>query len=339
MRVLLVHASPLDHLGGAELSLRGHLRHVPAGVTVDTILPDEPADLSSYDVVILANLRPVAQLSGGGGRGVKQRVWEVMNRSPLQALALRSEVAWAKLWRRRLMGYRGYVIKSERDVHPCALRAGQCIQTNPLRIVDCGCTRSVARAFERLYNLCDAVQFLSPLHRRAINLLVRLDVPQYEIAPPVDLSLFGNTTPVEERKQAALLTADAIREAPTAESRAREAGYDVERLEYLSLPYEFMPDVLNQYRAVVLDPLMLHAFGRLAVEALACGCRVLASDRVGAMSWPDPLQACAESNQRFWEMVTNIPAHPNPRRLRSQPFGGRKFPARGQSQPAAEVHR
>jgi hypothetical protein len=76
-----------------------------------------------------------------------------------------------------------------------------------------------------------------------------------------------------------------------------------------------MPELLNQYQAVVVDPLTLHAFGRLAVEALACGCRVLASSRVGAMSWPDPLEACRQSNRLFWEMVTNVPQAKNPRRF------------------------
>jgi hypothetical protein len=322
MRVLLVHALPLDHRGGAEISLRQHLQQAPAGVTVDTILPPEAVDLNRYQVVILANLRPAALRSSGGVSTAKRRLWEWMNRCGLQGVALRSEIAWAKLWRRRLAGYRGYVIKSERDVHPCVYRDGRCLELKPLRVVDCGATKTVARAFQRLYNFCDAVQFLSPLHRRAINAIVNIDVPQYEIAPPVDLSVFRNYTPLEQRKQAALLTGDAIREAPTAERRAREAGYAVERIEYLSLPHERMPEVLNQYCAVVVDPVMLHAFGRLAVEALACGCRLLASERVGALSWPDPLAACRESNSRFWEMVTTIPARPNPRRL-----GGSESPA------------
>jgi hypothetical protein len=51
------------------------------------------------------------------------------------------------------------------------------------------------------------------------------------------------------------------------------------------------------------------------VEALACGCRVLASSRVGAISWPDPLEACRRSNRLFWEMVTNVPQEKNPRRF------------------------
>jgi|GEM_PF-6689526 len=318
MRVLLVHASPLSRLGGAELSFRQHIAHAPAGVTVDTILPDEAVDLDRYDAVILGNLRPTAQPSAGAAPALKRLVWKWLDRSPLQAFALRSEVAWANLWRRRLAGYYGNVIKSERDVHPCARRDGRCLQTGPVRIVDCGCTRSVARAFERLYNICDAVQFLSPLHREAINKMVRIDVPQYEIAVPVDFTLFRDFTPVEERRPAALLIADVIRQSPAAEAYARQAGYDVERVEYLSVPYEQMPALLNRYRAVILDPIMLHAFGRLAAEALACGCRVLASGRVGAMSWPDPLAACREANERFWEMVMNIPPSPNPRRVRGR---------------------
>ncbi len=314
MRVLLVHALPLDQLGGAEISLRGHIEHAPPGVVVDTVLPHEAVDLSRYRVVILANLRPTAKAAGQGA-GLKQWVWARMMRPPLQALAMRSEVAWADLWRRRLSGYRGYVIKSERDIHPCAYRDAHCLEVDPLRLVPCGATKVVARAFQSLYNLCDAVHFLSPLHRRAVNALVRISVPQFEIAPPLDLERFRNCTPLEQRRNAALLTGDAIRTAPTAERRAREAGYEVERIKYLSVPYERMPEVLNQYRAVVVDPVMLHAFGRLAVEALACGCHLLASERVGALSWPDPLAACRESNTRFWEMVTNAPESPNPKRV------------------------
>src|SRR5690606_29082882 len=74
-------------------------------------------------------------------------------------------------------------------------------------------------------------------------------------------------------------------------------------LPYLSVPYEAMPELLNGYAAVVVDPLMYHAFGRLTVEAQACGCRVLASDRVGATSWADPLAATRASNRNFWALV------------------------------------
>jgi hypothetical protein len=315
-----------------------HLKGAPAGVSVDAILPHEPVELELYNVVILANLRPVAQASHGRVPVLKRWLWERMNRSSLQALALRSEVAWAKLWLRRLAGYRGYVIKSERDIHPCVSRDARCFEFDPPRRTPCGATRSVGKVFEKLYNFCDAVQFLSPLHRSVINAMVKIDVPQYEIAPPLDLGLFRNYTPVEQRKQAAVLMGDAIRVASTAERRAREAGYAVERIEYLSVPHEQMPGLLNQYRAVVVDPVMLHAFGRLAAEALACGCRVLASNRVGALSWPDPLAACRESNLHFWEMVMNIPAQPNPRRFRRRRiFASRAdFPARETKPQLAE---
>jgi hypothetical protein len=316
-RILLVHSAKLDRLGGAEISLREHLKEAPGGISVDTVLPDQPVRLDRYDVVILANLRPIAQPSSGHRQTVKRWVWKRLNRSPFQVLALRSEIAWAELWCRQLKGYRGYVIKSERDVHPCVSRDARCIDTATMQRSRCDSSRALANAFERLYNLCDAVQFLSPLHRRAINLIVNIDVPQYEVAPPLDFSLFRDYTPAALRKNAALLLADTIRNSPAAERRAREAGFEVERLEYLSVPYERMPALLNQYRAVVVDPVMLHAFGRLAAEALACGCRLLASGRVGALSWPDPLEACRQSNKLFWKMVMDRPDRPNPRRLRN----------------------
>ena len=313
MRVLLVHSVPIDRLGGAEISLRDHLSHAPAGVTVETVLPDTTVDLDRFDVVILANLRPTAPRSNGAG--LKARLWARLARSPLRALAFRSEIAWAELWRRRLAGYEGYVIRSERDVHPCAYRDGRCLATEPVRVQECICGDTVRKSFERLYNVCDAVQFLSPLHRAAINELIRIDVPQYDIAPSLDFDLFRSYVPFEERKRTALITGDAVRVSSTAERRAKENGYAVEYVNYLSVPYERMPELLNQYQALVVDPVMLHAFGRLAVEGLACGCRVLASSRVGAMSWPDPLEACRQSNRIFWEMVTNVPKEKNARRL------------------------
>jgi hypothetical protein len=39
------------------------------------------------------------------------------------------------------------------------------------------------------------------------------------------------------------------------------------------------------------------------VEALACGCQVLASERVGALSFDDPLAASREANARFWGVI------------------------------------
>ncbi|MGO9242784.1 MAG: hypothetical protein ACLQBJ_18430 [Bryobacteraceae bacterium] len=315
MRVLLVHSVSIDSLGGAEISLREHLAHAPPDVTVETVLPDSPVDIGRFDAVILANLRPVARLSpGAAGAGVKALARAWLARLPLKALVYRSELISTELWRRRLAGYQGYVIRSERDVHPCAYRDGRCLATEPVRWLGCSCGHSVQRAFERLYNLCDAVHFLSPLHRQAINQLIRIDVPQFEIAPPLDFERFRSTVPFEQRKRAALITGDAIRISPLAEGRALASGYPVEYVDYFSIPYARMPELLNQYQAVVVDPIMLHAFGRLAAEALACGCRVLASSRVGAMSWPDPLEACRQSNRLFWEMVTNIPREKNPRR-------------------------
>jgi len=296
MRLLLIHAKPLDELGGAELSLKAHLAAAPSTVTIDTALPDDPIALEDYDTVILANLRPSGALGG------------------------KEEYRWAQLWARRLRGYRGYAIKSERDVHPCGHRDGRCIQTEPLTRIACDCSRKIPVAFEKLYNLCDAIQFLSPLHRSAINQLVRITPPQYEIASPIDLTRFRSITPLAQRKRAALLMGDAVRISPEAVALAEARGYPVEKVKYLSVPYEAMPDLLNQYQAVVVAPRMLHGFGRLAVESLACGCRVITNNRVGAMSWPDPLAASQESNAAFWDMVTRRPPSPNPRRSNSMAF-------------------
>lgn len=315
MRVLLVHAVPLSSQGGAEISLRQHVNAAPRGVRVDTVLPDADVEPGDYDAVILANLRPAAVATNGGGARLKASVWHWLANSQLHAIAYRSEIAWARRWRRLLTNYEGHVVRSERDVHPCAHRDGRCIATNPPRLLDCDCAGSVRAAFQDLYDICDCAQFLSPLHKECINLLLRLDMPQHVIAPPLDLERFRVMKPWDQRKKAALITGDGIRVAPTAIARARAAGYDAEIVPYHSVEHDRMPELLNSYQAVVLDPVMLHAFGRLAAEALACGCKVIAGDRVGAMSWPDPLAACSESNTLFWHMVLSTPAVRNPNRF------------------------
>lgn len=274
-----MHAVPLEQLGGAELSLHHHVAHAPAGVRVDVVHPEDERDLAPYEAVVLANLRP-----GGDPRPQFQR-------------------AWAKSWTRRLKRYRGRAIRSERDVHPCGWRDARCISGSPPRRLPCSCSRRVPRAFEALYDACSAVQFLSPAHRDVINCLVTIRVPQFVIAPPLELERFQSTTPWDQRRRAALILGDAVRVAPTAEERARSHGFAPERVEYLSVPYERMPELYNRYQAVVIDPVMFHAFGRMAVEAAACGCRVLASERVGALSWPDPPAACRRSNDSFWALV------------------------------------
>ena len=293
MRMLLVHSQPIECLGGAELSLCGHIAAAPPGVTVDVALPDDPVVLKDYDTVVLANLRP----TGGLGEAAEYR--------------------WAQLWIERLRGYRGYAIKLEHDVHPCTYRDARCIDFDSIGWRTCGCTSPIPRVFEKLYNFCDAVMFLSPLHRRAINHIIHIKTRrQYDIAAPVDLNRFRAITPFNERKHAALITGDALRVAPEAVALAETQGYPVEFVDYLSVPYDEMPDLLNRYKAVVVAPAMLHAFGRLVVEAMACGCQVITNNRVGAMSYSDPIAASRDSNDMFWSIIARRPLWPNLRRFR-----------------------
>jgi len=138
---------------------------------------------------------------------------------------------------------------------------------------------------------------------------------QVEVGCPVDFDRFQSITPFEERKHAALILGDAIRVAPEAEALAEAEGYPVEHVEYLSVPYEKMPELLNCYQAVVVAPVMLHASGRLVFEAMACGCKVITNDRVGAMSLPDPLAASRGADAAFWAVIADRPERPNPRRF------------------------
>ena len=293
MHLLIVHAKPLSYLGGAELSLRLHVDAAPLGVEVTAILPDELVSLNDYDTVLLCNLRPE------GGVGTKEEC----------------RGAWE--WAKRLKGYAGYVIKMEHYVHPCKYRDARCIDCGVVEWKACHCISPVPWVYKRLYNLCDSLLFLSPLHRRAINHIIKIKIPrQYVIGCPIDFDQFRSVTPFEERKHAALITGDAIRVAPEAVALAAGKGYPVETVDYLSVPYEEMPELLNQYKAVVVAPVMLHAFGRLAAEAMACGCEVITNGRVGAMSYSDPIEASRNSDAAFWDIIRQRPEHPNPQRMR-----------------------
>ncbi len=277
--VLFVHMFSCSHPGGAEQSLRHHLKHTPKSIHVAMVSPEEDCELAQFDAVVLWNLRP------HGGLGAE------------------TELMWSLHWAKRLQDYRGFSLRSERDVHPCTHRDGRCLVGKHLKKAPCSCTHTQRDASELLYNTCSAVQFLSPAHQMAINQLITVRTRQYVIGSPIDLDLFHIMVPPSERPAKALILGDAIRVADTAEQRARDAGFEPERVEYLSVPFEQMPALYNRYQAVVVDPIMLHAFGRVAVEALACGCRVLASERVGAMSWPDPIQASQQANQKFWSLI------------------------------------
>ena len=279
MNVLFLHASPLSALGGAELSLAEHVRGAPQGVNVDTATLEDERSLCDYDAVVLGNIRP----SGGVGEA--------------------AEIAPAIRWAERLRSFKGFSLKSERDIHPCTYRDARCVVGRRLRHVGCDCSNRMRDVFSELYRVCSAVQFLSPAHKKVINQLVEITTPQYVIAPPVELSKFRVTTPWRQRKPIALVLGDEVRVAATAYERARQAGYEPRRVSYLSVSYEDMPRLYNQYRAVVVDPVMFHAFGRVAVEAMSCGCKLLASDRVGALSWWNPRRACRKANESFWRLI------------------------------------
>lgn len=279
MKVLLVHARPLDHSGGAEISLAHHVAHAPPRVVVDVIAPTDEVELSAYDAVVLGNVRPHGAASD------------------------EEKVACVTGWAERLERYAGRSIKSERDAHPCAKRDASCVEIDPIRRVPCACSRDIPLAVERLYNACSGVQFVSPAQRKVINQIVAIRTRQFVVASPVDFTRFRSVTPYEHRRRAALIFGDGKRVAPTAEGRARAEGFEPVRLVDFSVPYDRMPALYNEYQAVVVDPILFHASGRAVVEAIACGCRVITGPRVGFSSFRDPCRASRVANAAFWRMV------------------------------------
>ncbi|MBF0381037.1 MAG: hypothetical protein HQL69_08460 [Magnetococcales bacterium] len=278
-RVLLVHTKPLSAVGGAEISLAYHVANLPYGVKVDVIQPQQEVDLSQYQVVIIANIRP----DGGVGE--------------------EGEYANANLWSQRLEDYQGWSIKSEHDLHPCGHRNASCIEVDPLRRIPCGCSHMIPNAFEKLYNSCTSVRFLSPGHQQVVNKLINITSKQFVVGSPIDFTKYRSWTPYKERKAEALIIGDALRVDHTVEQRAIEQGFKPVKVPHLSIQPEDMPAIYNQYQAVVISPVTYHPFCRMAVEAIACGCKVIHSNRVGAFTFGDPVQASRKSNTLFWKMV------------------------------------
>lgn len=280
MNVLFVHTRPLpSSAGGAELTLSRLIADRPAGVAVTAVTPDSEHALEDFDAVVIAGLRPE------GGPGEEE------------------EAHFAEIWSRKLGGYAGWSMASEHDVQPCAMRDARCVQADPLCRLGCRCGRRIPRAFQRLYRACSEVRFLSPGHRRVIGTIVPLPSETVVIAPPIDFGRFQAQIPWKDRLDRALAFADPIRHGPDAEAIAAKKGLEMDVLPYGSVAYEDMPALLNRYRHVVMAPQTYHAFGRLAAEAMACGCKVWSNGRVGALTWPDPLEAARQGSREFWRLV------------------------------------
>lgn len=280
IRVLFVHQPQSGRPGGAELSLASHKRNRPPDVHVSTVSPESEVDPGAWDAMVIANLRP----AGGVGESGE----------------LRQALRWAGIARE----FKGRVIRSERDVHPCCHRDARCLSFPELdRRARPDCSFRIPSAFEELYDACDAIQVLSPLHDRVIGALVTSPTARRTIGSPIDFDLFRCTVPVSERDDRALILADEHRAEDGADELAIRAGLRPERVPYRSVDYRDMPALLNGFRAVVVCPRMFHAFGRIVVEAMACGCRVLANQRVGALSWSDPIGASRRANTEFWNFV------------------------------------
>jgi glycosyltransferase involved in cell wall biosynthesis len=280
MEVLLVHGKPLPaDTGGAERTWSRLIEARPAGIEVTTVTPDADPALRRFDAVIIATLRP----EGGVGEAEEYRL--------------------ADLWRRKLRGYGGWSMVSEHDAQPCAMRDARCVQAQPLRHLGCGCGRAIPDAFRRLYQAASVVRFLSPGQRRVIGAIIPLPPRTLVIAPPIDFQRFRPLTPWQDRLDRALALADPVRHGPDAQAIARTHGLEMDVLPYGSVDHADMPALLNRYRHVLMAPVAYHAFGRLAAEALACGCKLLSNGRVGALSWPDPLAASRAGEAAFWNAV------------------------------------
>jgi len=162
------------------------------------------------------------------------------------------------------------------------------------------CPRTAAR---QLYRNSLLNVFVSPLHRRTMQKLVGECIgPYLEFFPPVDPALFNMEESVARDIQH--LFVGAICEAKGLdEMRARFPNGDLTLAGAIAptakldfgrhlgmLPAEAIPGVMRRAEALVMLPRWPEPFGRVAVEARFSGCRLVANDRVGSLSFAGDLK-------------------------------------------------
>ena len=214
----------------------------------------------------------------------------------------KAECGWADEWTEKLEQYRGRKIRAERDMHPCGHRSGECVMVGTFVKRPCQCCL-IPQTFERLFNACDAIVYVSPAQRKMIDAIITVSTPGFLIAPPVDFRQFRNFKSSIRLEKYALAIGDSLRVSDEAERLASSHGYKLIRLKSGSVTHEKMPEVFNRYSAVVIAPRIFHACSRVAIEAMACGCKVLTNGLCGASSWTDPVAASMTSNSEFWDVV------------------------------------
>ena len=212
---------------------------------------------------------------------------------------------------------------------PCSGNAAPECPKKPLPLSDrvllrdfgkrCFAIRPIVR---RLYEDAALNIFQSPLHERVIRQVLgaaRLP-PSFTLRPQIDAAVFhneGRTRDIE------YLFVGVIGEAKClAQMRERFRDTDIHLIGRCApgvkldfgrhvgqVPYAEIPRWMNRAKHFVFLPRWPDPQGRVVAEAALCGCKIIANDNVGALSFgfdlADPAQY-AGAEDAFWERLETL---------------------------------
>jgi hypothetical protein len=201
-------------------------------------------------------------------------------------------------------------IKSEHDFMLCGVgRLLDCVtlqSPTDFTVGSCACPESKhAELARRLHHGADRVRYLSPM-QRSIFSHFGYDGPSFLAAPPIDYGIFKSTIPWGERPEEAMVVGNHDRGPDIGEANAKSDGLRVSQIVGKERTPEQLAEAYNQHKYLYLFPRTIHTFCRQAAEAHACGCKVVASNRVGALSYGGMDEAIAASKRgakTFWDNV------------------------------------
>jgi hypothetical protein len=287
MKVLFFHDFDLRvQVGGAELTQRMAFDNPPKGVETDFCsYPDVTLErVKDVDLLVIANMF---------GCGDETENMEIRERA--LDIILESGTPY---------------IKSEHDFAFCGLtRMVNCVtlhSENEFSIGECKCAESrMARFVGKLFAGAKRIRYLSPIQKSIFHAF-GFHQPSFLAAPYIDYSIFVSSVPWSERPREAMVVGDFARGVDLSAERAEADGLEVDEVSGFERSLEEMAATYNEYKYLYLFPRTVHSFCRQAVEAHACGCKVVSSNRLGALSYGGLDAAVAASRtglQDFWDNV------------------------------------
>ena len=76
------------------------------------------------------------------------------------------------------------------------------------------------------------------------------------------------------------------------------------------IPYDKIPELLNNFEYFIRYTPLKESFGRSTVEALACGCKIISNNKIGADSFDcsekELIEKCDRAPKVFWDKIEKV---------------------------------